>query len=330
MAATKKGSVSKGDIVYVDYDAYLADNDKMFDTTMAESAKTAGFFDEKFTYEPMPVLLGSGKLFEAFENAIENAEVGKETEVKIASADAAGARDPKLVETYQLKEFHKQDLNPYPGVEVQLGKRRGTVMYVGAGRVKVDFNNPLAGKDLIYKFTIREVVSDNIEKAKAVVKMTMGTSDGFEFTITDEKVTVTLPDLTTFDQTWPVARFSIVSDLRKVANVDTIEFVEVWALGEKKKTEGDEEKPAKKKPKAEAEPETDNEGPNEKDADDSEEKPVKKKPAATKESKAEEGAVKKDAKSASSTVKKETSKPKVDAAKDNKAIKTKNMGQKEK
>ena len=258
MAATKKESMSKGDLVYVDYDAYLADNDKLFDTTMAESAKDAGFFDENFDYSPMPVLLGAGSLFEAFETAIEKAAVGKETEVRIASADAAGARDPKLVETYLMKEFHKQDINPYPGVEVQFGNRRGTVMYVGAGRVKVDFNNPLAGKDLVYKFTVREVIEDKMEKAKAVVKMSVGTSDGFEFTITDEKVSVLLPELMKFNQNWQIARFKVVSDLRNVADVDTVEFIEVWSSGEKKaKPEADadaepaaeaEEKPKKKAP----------------------------------------------------------------------------------
>ena len=300
MAAAKR-SVSKGDLVYVDYDAFLADNDKLFDTTIAESAKNAGFFDEKYQYEPMPVLLGSEKLFEALEAAIENAIVGKETEVRIASADAAGARDPKLVELHPMKEFHKQEINPYPGLEVQLGNRRGTIMSVGAGRVKVDFNNPLAGKDLIYRFTVKEVVDDKAEKAKAVVKMALGTSEGFEFTITDEKVTVILPELTKFDQTWPVARFKIVFDLRKVAGVDTIEFVEVWSLGDKKKAdEGEVEKPAKKK-------------------------------AAPKEAKAEEGAVKKESKKTTSTVKKEAAKPKVDTGKENnKAALTKNQGAKKK
>jgi FKBP-type peptidyl-prolyl cis-trans isomerase SlyD len=257
MATAKKGSVGKGDLVYIDYDAFLADNGKLFDTTMAKSAKNAGFFDEKFDYSPMPILLGSGKMFESLEKAIEGAAVGKEAEVKIAFADAAGARDPKLVELHAMKEVHKLDVNPYPGLEVQLGNRRGTIMSVGAGRVKVDFNNPLAGKDLIYKFTVKEVIEDKIEKAKAVVKMSLGTSDGFEFTITKEKVTVILPELTKFDQTWPVARFRIVGDLRKIAEVDTIEFVEVWALGEKKKAEDKEkgeEKPKKAKeerPKAE-------------------------------------------------------------------------------
>jgi len=277
--AAAKGSVSKGDLVYIDYDAFLADNDKLFDTTMAESAKKAGFFDEKFQYEPMPVLLGSGKLFEVLEAAVENASVGKETEVKIASADAAGARDPKLVELHSIKEFYKQEVNPYPGLEVQLGNRRGTVMSAGAGRVKVDFNNPLAGKDLVYKFTVKEVVKDKVEKAKAVVKMSLGTSDGFEFTITDDKISVILPELTKFDQNWTIARFRIVSDLRKVAEVDTVEFIEVWSLAEKKSADGEVEKKPKKK-------------------------------AAPKEAKAEEGAVKKEAKAANSEVKKDAAKPK--------------------
>jgi FKBP-type peptidyl-prolyl cis-trans isomerase SlyD len=311
MAAAKKGSIGKGDLVYIDYDAFLADSGKLFDTTKAESAKDAGFFDEKFDYSPVPVLLGSGKQFEALEKAVEEAEVGKETEAKIAFADAAGARDPKLVEIRQMKEFHKQEINPYPGLEVQLGNRRGTIMSVGAGRVRVDFNNPLAGKDLLYKFTVKEVVTDNIEKAKAVVKMSLGTADGFEFTIKDDKVTVILPELTKFDQSWPVARFRIVSDLRKIADVDTIEFVEVWSLGEKK------EKKEKKADDGKAD-------------DEAEEKPAKPKAAPKKAAKAEEGAVKKEAKASSSTAKKETAKPKADTAKVNKAVNPKNMGDKKK
>jgi FKBP-type peptidyl-prolyl cis-trans isomerase SlyD len=325
MAAAKKVSINKGDLVFIDYDAFLADNGKLFDTTKAESAKTAGFFDEKFDYSPIPVLLGSGKMFEALENAIEKAEVGKEAEVEIPFADAAGARDPKLVETVQLNEFHKQEINPYPGLEVQFKNRRATIMFVGAGRVRVDFNNPLAGKDLLYKFTVTEVVTDKVEKAKAVVKMSLGTSDGFEFTIKEDKVTVILPELTKFDQSWPVARFKIVADLRKVAGVDTIEFVEVWALGEKKEAKKETKKKAEKtedavdvkpvemptadviKPKAEAKPK-----------------------AAPKEAKAADGAAKKETKAATATVKKETAKPKADKADVNKSVQTKNMGNKKK
>ena len=165
----------KGDIVRVDYNAYIADIERLYDTTSESAAKDAGIYNEKYTYAPMAYIVGSEKVFKALDDAIMNAEIGKEVTIEIASADAAGPRDPKLVETYPVREFYKQQINPYPGLEVKLGNRTGTIMSAGAGRVKVDFNNPLAGKDLSYTFTVTEVVTDKEAKAKAIVEMSFGT-----------------------------------------------------------------------------------------------------------------------------------------------------------
>lgn len=220
---------TKGDIVRISYKAYIADVDKLYDTTEEAAAKEAGIYNEKYTYAPMAFIVGSGKLFKPLEEAIMNAEVGKEVTVDIASADAAGARDPKLVETYAIREFYKQEINPYPGLEVKLGNRSGTVLSAGAGRVKVDFNSPLAGKDLSYTFTVTEVVTDNEAKAKAIVEMSFGTSDGFSFAFADDKVSIILPDIVKFSQEWPMIRFKIVSDMRDSFGVDTVELTEVWS-----------------------------------------------------------------------------------------------------
>lgn len=240
----------KGDIVRIDYKAYIADIDRLYDTTDEKAAKDAGLYDEKFKYAPMPYIVGSKKLFKPLDEAIEKAEVGKEVKIEIDFKDAAGPRDPKLMETYPIREFYKQEINPQPGLEVKLGNRTGTVMSAGAGRVKVDFNNPLAGKDLAYVFTVKELVSDPKEKAKAVVEMNFGTSDGFEFTITDKKVSINLPDIVKFSQEWPIMKYKIVADMREAFSIDTIEFIEVWAKAEKKddkaKTEKKEEKAEEK------------------------------------------------------------------------------------
>lgn len=233
-------------IVRVNYCAYFAEEMKLFGTTDAEKAKEAGIYEEEAVYEPMYYIFGSNTLFPAFEKAIESAEIGKLTEVTIPCEEAAGARNPKLVETYRDREFHKQEINPYPGLRVTLGNRSGTVLTVGAGRVKVDFNSPLAGHDLVYKFIITEEVADGAEKAKAVIDSVFGNSDGFEFEITDDKVAVTLPDNIKFNQNWSIARFKVVSDLRSVFGVDRIEFIEIWAT-KKDKEEKAEEKPAEKK-----------------------------------------------------------------------------------
>lgn len=228
------------DILNLRYCAYFAEDMTLYDTTEEDEAKEAGLYDEQFTYKPMVYITGSNSLFPALEQAIEEAEPGKLTEVTVPCDEAAGPRDPKLIETFREKEFYKQEINPYPGMRVTLGDRSGTIMNVAAGRVRVDFNSPLAGHDLVYKFTVSEPIDDPVEKAKAIFETDFGTSEGFEFDITDEKVAVTVSDLAKFNQNWVMARFKIVGDLRAVFNVDRIEFIEVWASGKKK--EEDEKK----------------------------------------------------------------------------------------
>ena len=260
----KKGSVNKGDIIRLDYKAYISETETVYDTSIESVAKDAEIYNEKYTYAPMPYLVGSGKMFQALDDAIMAAEVGKETTVEISSEQGAGARDPKLVEIHPIKEFYKQDINPYPGLEVGLSGKRGTVMSVGAGRVRVDFNNPLAGKNITYVFTVTEVVTDNDGKGKAIMEMDFGTAEDFKFDVTPEKVIVTVSEMTKFSQDWPVARFKIVADLRDAFGVDTVEFVEIWSRAPKKDDAAEDAEPVeKKKPAAK--------------------KPAAKKPAAEKE-----------------------------------------------
>ena len=164
-------------IVRIDYKAYFADADRLYDTTNADAAKEAGIFNEKVTYAPMAYIIGSGSLYADLDAAIAGAEIGKETEVTIPCEKAAGARNPRLIELHPIKEFYKNEINPYPGMSVSLGNRNGVVMSVGAGRVKVDFNNPLAGHDLKYEVTVVEEVTDPVEKAKCIMEMDFGTSE---------------------------------------------------------------------------------------------------------------------------------------------------------
>ena len=114
-------------------------------------------------------------------------------------------------------------------MELTLGNRRATVVSVTPGRVRVDFNNPLAGKDLIYKFSVVEVIEDPVEKAMAIIDLDFGNSDGFSVDVQEDKVVVTLSEVTKFDQNWSMARFRLVPDLRDALSVDTVEFVEVWS-----------------------------------------------------------------------------------------------------
>ena len=220
-------------VIRLNYKAYMADADRLYDTTDEAAAKDAGIYNEKVKYQPMAYIVGSKKLFPALDKAISEAKVGEEFTVEIPAEEGAGARNPKLVETHSIKEFYRQEINPYPGLTVSLGNKSGVVLSVGAGRVKVDFNNVLAGHDLKYVMTVVEEITDDTEKAKAIIEADFAAADDFKFEFPGDKVVVTLPEITKFHQEWPVARFRVVSDLRETFGVDTVEFVEIWTAAKK-------------------------------------------------------------------------------------------------
>lgn len=222
------GTLKKGDIVRLNYTAKIAENDKVFDTTDAEVAKTAGIFDEKYSYAAMPYIIGSGRFFKVLDEKISASELGSEVEIVIPAVDAMGERNPKLVEIYPIKEFAKQNIAPVEGGAVKLGDKTGIITRVGAGRVTVDFNSPLAGKDLKYTFKIEEIMSDNAAKADAIVQMDFGSAEGFKFDFADDKITVYTSDLTKFNQGWLMAKFRLVNDFRDSFGIDTIQFIETW------------------------------------------------------------------------------------------------------
>lgn len=149
-------------------------NGEIFDLTVQDKAEEEGLHREDRDYSPIPVLIGEEYVIEGFEDALLDMEVGDETEVEIDSDRAYGARDSDKIETYPEKEFKKQDVNVRVGEEVMIGNQRGKVISKGSGRVKIDFNHPLAGKDLEYWIEVKELVEDDEVKAEHIVNYRVG------------------------------------------------------------------------------------------------------------------------------------------------------------
>jgi FKBP-type peptidyl-prolyl cis-trans isomerase 2 len=163
--------IAKGDIVRLEFSGYLADSNELFDTTNAEVAKDAGIFNENATYAPIPVLVGSGRLFEGLEDALVGAVPGVEQEITISPEKAAGARDPKLVENIPVRDFLKQDIDPQIGMEVNIKNRVGLVTAITPRVVRVDFNRRFAGRTLKYKFNVTVKVDQPVDQVLAIVEM---------------------------------------------------------------------------------------------------------------------------------------------------------------
>ncbi|MFP4197956.1 MAG: FKBP-type peptidyl-prolyl cis-trans isomerase, partial [Methanomassiliicoccales archaeon] len=233
--------VSKGDVIRLEYDGWIEDTGEMFDTTDADKAMENDIFNENTPYNPIPLLVGAGRIFEGLEEALDGVEVGEEKEISLTPEQAAGERDPKLVELHPIREFHKKDIQPQMGMEVNINNRIGYIAAVTAGRVRVDFNRPLAGKNLTYRFKVTERIDDPEAKVQAIVEMDYGSGEDFTVNMEDDVIALTMPDVCKYDQKWLMAKYRVVSDLREAFGNVTIQFIEEYAKREEETAEESEE-----------------------------------------------------------------------------------------
>ncbi|HYM40315.1 MAG TPA: peptidylprolyl isomerase [Thermoplasmata archaeon] len=250
-------TIGKGDIVWLEYDAYTVNpngTQSLFDTTHEEVAKKENKFEEKKVYAEQAVVVGKGRLFAGLEDALLGSNLGDSKEVVIPAEKAAGARDARLVELKTEREFLRQEITPELGLEVSIGGRRGTITSLAAGRVRVDFNNPLAGKTVKYVFKITKKATTPEDRIRAILEMDYGLAEQFKIQLTDDVLEVKVPDLCKTDEKWFVSKFRVFADLRELTDLHVMRFVEEY---EKKVEAPKEEKPAEAKaeePKAEAKP----------------------------------------------------------------------------
>ncbi len=162
--------VERGQVALVEYSLYVKDTGELIDTTLEAEAKLYRKYVEGASYEPEVVVVGEGRFFEGFEEALENCEVGVEREFEIPPEKGFGLRDPAKVKTFPRRIFEKQSVRPEVGKEVRVNDEVGRILAVEGGRVIVDFNHALAGKVLKLKMRVVKVFSDPVEAARYLIK----------------------------------------------------------------------------------------------------------------------------------------------------------------
>jgi FKBP-type peptidyl-prolyl cis-trans isomerase 2 len=229
--------IEAGSLVLAEFSGWVEETDELFDTTDESLAKEKEIFDEKMVYGPQPLIVGKGRLFPGLDEHMLKAEIGKEYEVVIPHEKGAGPRDPKLVELHPMREFLKQDIEPQVGMEVTVRNRRATIVAMTAGRVRIDFNNKLAGRTLKYKYKLVSKPGKPKEIAELLLKMSYGTAEGFDVHHHGQDYKITLPDACKYDQKWLLAKYRVVTDLRDVLDAETVSFVEEYAKPKAKEEE---------------------------------------------------------------------------------------------
>ena len=178
-------ALKKQDFIEIEFTGKLK-NGEVFDSNIREDLEKLHYgHDHPIETKPFVLCLGEQMFLQSIEEFLLGKDVG-EYEIELSPEKAFGARSPKMIMKIPSKVFKEQRVNPSPGEVFNFDGRLAKILTVSGGRIIADFNNPLAGKDVVYKLRVKRKVEDLNEKIKALISFLFRRDLKFE--VKDKKI----------------------------------------------------------------------------------------------------------------------------------------------
>jgi peptidylprolyl isomerase len=233
-------TLQKGDFILINYTGKIKETNEVFDTTNEETAKKEHLHKEGEIYEPKLVVIGEGWVLKALDEGLTTMEPDKTQSVEISPEKAFGPRDPEKVKRVPLKQLLAKDVhNPTIGMRIDYGGKMAIIRFIGAGRVLLDFNPPLAGKTLIYEVTVNKKLETSEEKIVALIhrRIPVVEAEKFKFAIQEKTLEIDMPEDTFYVEGVQIAKRGIAMDVQKfLPELAEIKFVETFKSEPKPET----------------------------------------------------------------------------------------------
>lgn len=120
--------------------------------------------DETQPDAPIEFTMGDGTLVAGLERALYTLKPGVRQTIQISPEEGFGVRDPAHVYALPRADF-PSDIPLEPGVLVAFSMPEGeqvpgTILKLDDNEVVVDFNHPLAGRDVVFEVEVLDVVTN--------------------------------------------------------------------------------------------------------------------------------------------------------------------------
>ncbi len=230
-------AVKEGDFIRLEYTGKVQETGNVFDTTDENVAEEADIKLDSKSYGAIPIIVGGGHVLKGLDEALIGMEEGEEKTVEITPEEGFGLRDPKLLQLIPMGEFKKQGMKPEVGMAITSDGVTGIIRSVSGGRVRVDFNHELAGKNLVYNIRVVKEIEDDVDKVKSMIELHYSApnldSDKHDIQIVDGVVRIAMDEMAKFDKKpymdVTFARFRIARDIwENMENIEKVEFVDVF------------------------------------------------------------------------------------------------------
>jgi len=189
-------TLQKKDFVEIEFTGKTQEG-AIFDSNREEDLKKIGKDANEKAKKPYIFALGEGMLLKGIDNFL----IGKPLpstqdkkknhyEVEVKPEDAFGKREQKNIQRMPLNVFKQHGVNPQPGAVYNFDNKPGKILAVTGGRVMVDFNHPLAGKDVVYDVQVKRKVTDLNEQVKSFIDFVFKRDLDYEIDEKNKKITL--------------------------------------------------------------------------------------------------------------------------------------------
>ena len=146
----------------------IEDNNVVSFNYEVKDAKTGEVVDSNMGQKPLAFITGKGQIIPGLENQMKGMEAGEKADILVPAAEAYGEYNPEAVQAMPREQFAGIDLQEgmtlygqsEDGQTVQV-----TVKSFDDKEVTIDFNHPLAGKDLLFTVDVAEVREPTVNES---------------------------------------------------------------------------------------------------------------------------------------------------------------------
>jgi peptidylprolyl isomerase len=245
IAGVRAMPIKKGDFVLADYTLKVKESGDVVDTTLESVAKEKGMHHEHHEhhehegteetevhrYEPLLVVVGEGWVTQGFDEGLVGLETAQSSTIEVSPEKGYGARDASKVRLVPLRRFRNEGITPIPGLQVTLDGKVGQIRTVGAGRVQVDYNHPLAGRTLVYEVAVQSIVEKLEDKIRSLVHKRLPAVDQTKFALqlNPNELTIEVPEEAFFLEDLQLAKKAMSADIEKFfPELSKISFLEAY------------------------------------------------------------------------------------------------------
>jgi peptidylprolyl isomerase len=229
---------NKGSLILLDYTAKIKDTEEVFETTIEEEAKKHSLHDHNVKYQPKLVSVGEGWLIKGFDEALQNTSVGDKKTIEVSADKGFGERDPGKVRMIPLRKLGEDAEKVSIGDTIEVDDKKGTVRFIGSGRVQMDYNHRFAGKVILYNVNVLKELKSDEEKILGILKRHLPVKDEeISFNKNGKIIDITIPNGLFRVEGLHLMKHFIQADVFKFTAMEKISFVETH---ENKKTKSQE------------------------------------------------------------------------------------------